>query len=392
MLARAANGFADPRDRGLLTDLVYGTLRHHILLDHALEPLLRHPERLPELVRHSLRAGAYELLIRGTSRHAAVNDWVEVVKAAQPRLSGLANAVLRRVEAPRDLAPWHSASLPQWLWKELAELLGEDALPAARGMLEPEPLWLSAVRPGAAESLLASGCEVKEGPVPGSLAVRSPVPLPQLPAFREGEVQPQNPASRLPVIALEARPGERVLDLAAGNGIKTAQLAAAGALVTAVEIGEEKSRRAQENLARLKLEAQHVAADLRSPPPLQPAGRVLLDAPCTGTGTLRGNPEIKLRLQPGDVGELAKLQSEMLDSAAVLVERGGQLVYSVCALTPQEGPRQIRSFLARHPEFTPVPVEGLIPEGVKVRRLEHGVVVLPCGGLDGFFIARLHRS
>src|SRR5690625_2583255 len=189
----------------------------------------------------------------------------------------------------------------------LGELLGQQAGMAARGMLSPEPLWLSAMNPRAADSLRESGCEVQEGVVPGSLAVRSPVPLPQLPAFKNGEVQPQNPASRLPVIAQQVQDGDRVLDLAAGNGIKTAQLAAAGARVTAVELDGEKSRRAQANLARLDLEAQHHIADLRSPLPLEPVAKVLLDAPCSGTGTLRGNPEIKLRIVPEEIEVLAEV-------------------------------------------------------------------------------------
>lgn len=378
----------ESRDRSLLTDLVYGTLRHQILIDASLAPLLSDPRRLPHEARSALRLAGYELLVRGTPAHAAVDQWVEVVKSRSPRLSGLANAVLRRLRIPDDL-PWHQrASLPQWLGESLQRLLGEAAEEAADGMLASEPLWLSALGEEAESVLREEGCQVRKGPVPGSLAVRAPLPLAELSAYRRGLVQPQNPASRLPVIALAAGPGERVLDLASGNGIKTAQLAASGALVTAVEIDPGKIRRARGNLQRLGLTADHVEADLRQPPELPPASRVLLDAPCSGTGTLRGNPEIKLRLSADDVGRLSQLQSSMLESAAALTAPGGTLVYSVCALTREEGPEQAARFLAGHEEFEASSVE--LP--LATRPSGEGRLVLPVEGLDGFFIAAFRRS
>jgi 16S rRNA (cytosine967-C5)-methyltransferase len=367
---------------------VYGTLRNEVLLDACLALRLAAPERLPAEVHDALRLGAYELLIRGTPAHAAVDQWVSVVKSRSPKLSGLANAVLRRVRMIDDL-PWNvRRSLPEWLALRFESLLGEAADDAAAGMLEPEPLWLSALHDGAGESLEREGCEVREGPVTGSLAVRSPRPLGELEAFRSGLVQPQNPASRLPVAVLDAGAGDRVLDLASGNGIKSAQLAAMGARVTAVEIDGAKIRRSRSNLARLGLAVEHVEADLRSAPDLPPASFVLLDAPCSGTGTLRGNPEIKLRLDRDGVAELARLQQSMLESAAALTSPGGHLVYSVCALTPEEGPEQVRSFLERHPDFEARP--SRLP--VDSRPAGAGAVVLPVGGLDGFFIALLRRS
>jgi 16S rRNA (cytosine967-C5)-methyltransferase len=393
-------GLNEARDRGLLTDLVYGTLRHQLLLDACLEPRLSAPDRLPPDVRNALRLASYELLLRGTPAHAAVAEWVSVVKERTPRLAGLANAVLRRVALPDDL-PWHvRRSLPEWLAGSFRALLGEDADSAAAGLLAPEPLWLSVHHPLAADALAQEGCEVRAGPVPGSLAVRSPLPLGSLRAFREGKVQPQNPSSRLPVMALGAVAGQRVLDLAAGNGIKSAQLAHAGARVTAVEIDASKADRAAANLGRLGLggesAVEQVLADLRRTPALAPAERVLLDAPCSGTGTLRGNPEIKLRLAQDDVSRLARLQSAMLDTAAELTTPGGTLVYSVCALTPEEGPEQAKLFLARHPGFEPEPLElPLVPTEAGDRTSREagpGRLVLPVAGLDGFFIVRLRRT
>lgn len=396
------SSLADVRGRGLLTDLVYGTLRHQLLIDASLEPRLAAPAKLHPDVRNALRLGCYELLIRKTPVHAAVDEWVEVTKSITPRLAGLANAVLRRVEIPAKLPRSVRYSLPEWLDRRFEELLGEAASEAALGMLEGEPLWLTTflgrgggdvagVTSRATLALIEEGCEARPGPLAGSLSVRCPMPLGRLRAFREGLVQPQNPASRLPVCALDAQPGERVLDLASGNGIKSAELASQGAAVVSLEIDPKKVERAGTNLRRLGLTTQHLVADLRLTPNVAPAVKVLLDAPCSGTGTLRGNPEIKLRLAPNDVAGLARLQREMLDTAAALTAPGGTLVYSVCALTMEEGPGQAEWFLERHPEFEAQPVDLPLEAPYKVKGAGDGVVVVPSDGLDGFFILRLRR-
>lgn len=387
-LSAALERLEAPADRRLATDLVYGTLRHLPFLDACLAPRLEAPEHLPEEVRDALRAGAYELLVRGTPRHAAVNEWVEEVKRRHPRLGGLANAVLRRLEVPDGLDEATRLALPAWLWKRLRRALGEDAEAAARGMLEPEPLWLAAFDDDAADALRAEACEVEAGPLQGTLAVRPSRPLHALRGFREGLVQPQNPASVLAARLLEPAPGERTLDLCGGNGVKAAQLAAAGGRVTSVEIDARKLRRARRNLDRLGLEAEGLAFDLRERPPLAPAPAVLIDAPCSGTGTLRGHPEIKTRLGPDDVAALAALQGRLLDTAAALTAPGGRLVTAVCALTPEEGPEGLAGFLERHPDFVPDALDLPLP----TRPAGAGVFVLPRDGLDGFFLARLRRA
>ncbi len=375
-------------DRSFVTDLSYGTLRRLDWIDAALAPRLRAPERLPERTRAALRLGTYDLLVRGTPRHAAVHAWVEAVKADEPKLAGLANAVLRRVEVPRGADDLRRI-VPAWLAERFEAAVGPEAAErAARAMLEPGPMWLRSYDERAAASLAADGCEVRPGPIEGTLRVRAPLPLDRLRAYRDGLVQPQNPASTLPVLALEVRRGERVLDLAAGNGIKTAQLAASGAAVTAVDVDPRKEAARRSNLARLGLEAEHLTADLTRPVGQPAAEAVLLDAPCTGTGTLRGHPEIKLRLAPQDVDRAAARQRAMLDTAAALTAPGGRLVYAVCSLTDTEGEVQIRAFLERHADYRsesvtcPVPH---VPAGA-------GVYVLPEDGLDGFYLARLRRA
>jgi 16S rRNA (cytosine967-C5)-methyltransferase len=202
-------------------------------------------------------------------------------------------------------------------------------------------------------------------------------------------VQPQNPASAWVVAALDAGPGERVLDLASGRGVKAAQLAAAGARVEAAEADPAKVEQARANLARLGLEVEHRVADLRTVPlDLEPARHVLLDAPCTGTGTLRGHPELATRLAPADVTDRAVLQDRLLDTAAALVAPGGHLVYAVCSLTREEGPERVAALRDRTPAFRPEPLQPPVPH----LPAGDGVFLLPEGGLDGFFVARLRRA
>jgi len=379
---------ASGRDRSLITDLVYGAVRWRIWLDAALAPRLRNPDGLPDDVVDALRLGSYEKLIRGTPPHAAVDAWVGIVRRRHPRLAGLVNAVLRRVEPPVDPSAATRASLPSWLWERLVSALGDDALPAVDAMRTPSPLWLVTFAAGARASLENEGCEVAPGPVVGTLRVRPSRRLGDLEAFRDGLVQPQNPASAIVAGMLGAGVGGRILDLCSGRGVKAAGLAARGAQVEAIELSASKVDQARRNLARLGLEVDHLVADLREPPAgVQPAAFVLLDAPCSGTGTLRGHPEIPLRLGPDDVDALTTSQDRLLDSAAALTSVGGVLVYAVCALTPEEGPERIDAFLTRHPAFAPEPAELAVP----TRPAGAGTFILPLDGLDGFYVARLRR-
>lgn len=409
-----AAGVLSGQDRSLVTELAYGTMRFLIAMDVRLAPFLSHPDRLPPAAHAALRLGAFELLFRGTPAYAAVDAWVEVAKTTSPKHAKLVNAVLRRVartvDAPSSAGhaapdPERDLSLPPWLFGKFVASLGHAAASeAARGMLEPEPLWLTAYAPEAEDALVAQGVEVRRGPAlrlppdvpdrawPTSLSVRSPLPLTELVAFQRGLVQPQDPASLYAARLVGAADGDLVYDLAAGHGVKTAALAATGAEVVSVELSEGRSRRARRNLSRLGLSARHVVADLLTPGPgvLSPPGdAVLLDAPCSGTGTLRGNPEIKLRLKASDLAEMVATQARMLTVAAEGVRPGGTLVYAVCSLTPEEGVAQVESFLAAMPGFVALEM----PLGAPFVALDGpGAYVLPVGGLDGFYLARLRRA
>ncbi len=367
---------------GLVTDLVYGTLRRERWLEAALTPLLRDPEGLPQELRWLLRAGAYEKLFTPRPAHALVNAWVSVAKRRFGMLSGLVNAVLRRVELPPVPEPVR-LGLPDFLYSHWRDYFGDVSWAAA--LNEPAPLWLT-VFPGGREALRSEGTNFEAGPLPDTVSVHG-ASLRELAAYRQGLVQPQNPSSLLAAMLLDAPAGARVLDLAGGAGIKAAWLAAKGARVTSYDLRSSRQRAGRRNLERLGLEVEFKTHDLRRPL-ADSAPYVLLDAPCLGTGTLRGHPELRRRLREDDLKESAALQALLLDNAARSVASAGVLVYAVCSLTEPEGEGLVAAFLDRHPDFsadTPaIPLPRL--------RSGAGVYVKPVDGLDGFYYARLRRG
>lgn len=387
----AGEGFAAPlldralqqarlagRDAGLATHIVYGTLRHYRSVKAALTPLLSGETHAKTWA--VLLAGTFEKLHLKTPLHAVVNEYVNLTRTARLGPPGLVNAVLRRVETTSS--PAHE--LPDWLAGVYGAVFGAQADEVFSSLLEPQPLWLSLSDEGA-RLLEAEGSLVKSS-VQGVNGVELSGPLRASAAFRGGQAQPINPASLACVDALGDVTGQRVLDLAGGAGIKAAMLAARGALVTSVDVVARKHDAARRNLERLHLQADWITHDLTQPLALAPAPFVLLDAPCTGSGTLRSHPEIKLRLEPQNVAELAALQEKMLPNAAALVQPGGVLVYSVCSVLPQEGPEVVRRFLEAHPDFV---AEDLPELEVPHLLCRPGSLTLPLAGVDGFYIARL---
>ncbi|MBZ9712896.1 RsmB/NOP family class I SAM-dependent RNA methyltransferase [Deinococcus multiflagellatus] len=372
------------RDAGLATHIVYGTLRRVLSLQAALSPLLRGPTH-PK-TRALLLAGAFEKLYLGTPVHAVVSDYVNLARAARLAPPGLVNAVLRRVTLD-GVAAGPEAEVPAWLAELYRRAYGDAAERVLADLLEPQPLWLSLSDEGV-RALESEGSVVKGGPQ-GVDRVSLERPLRQTAAYSRGQAQPINPASLACVDALGDVAGARVLDLAGGAGVKAAMLATRGAKVTSVDLVGAKHEAARANLRRLGLKADFLTHDLTRPLAVDPAPFVLLDAPCTGSGTLRSHPEIKLRLTPDAVDEMARLQGQMLPNAAALVAPGGTLVYSVCSVTPQEGPEVVARFLETQPGFAAESVPGLevphVPAGP-------GVLTVPEGGIDGFFIARLRRQ
>ena len=379
-LALERSALAGP-DRGLATQLAYGTLQRLLYLDHALAPLLRAPKRLPEAARWILRLGAYEKLFLRTPDYATVSQWVELAKAQAPRQAGLVNAVLRRVE-PRPAPLWIEASVPRFLCEHWRAFFGDAGF--VRRFNEPPPLWVTAY-PGAEESLEAEGVAFEPGPIPGSLRLLGG-PLRKLRAYRQGKIQPQNPASLFAAQLLDPPPGAPVLDLAGGAGLKAAWLAARGARVTSYDKNPRRQAAGRRNLERLGLSVRFRAADLTEPLPEQ-APFVLLDAPCSGTGTFRHHPELRYRIRPEDPGTMAALQRRLLETAAAATRPGGRLVYAVCSLTEAEGMGVVRAFLEDHPEFALEPFTLPFP----ALKEGPGAYVRPEAGLDGFYYARFRR-
>jgi 16S rRNA (cytosine967-C5)-methyltransferase len=415
LLETALPDIPDPRDRALLTELVYGTLRHQARLDFVLERFARRgmADLDPE-VRAALRLGAYQLLVlTRIPPHAAVSEAVDLVKRVRPAAAGFANAVLRRVaDQGRTLAPppadrdpvAHLAVLtshPAWL---VARELEAHGLAEARRRLEadlvPAPTVLRARPPGAAEArraeLAAAGVPSRAGAVAPDAIVVEPGGLPQggvaaLPGFAEGAITVQDEASQLVSRLLDPPPGARVLDVCAAPGGKTAHLADLTGLegqVTALDLDDARLARLHETVGRLGVGervrvARHDAATPLPPELAGPYDALLVDAPCSGLGVLRRNPDILWRRTPDDIPRLAAQQRAMLDASAPAVRPGGRLVYAVCTTTREEGPGVIDGFLAAHPDFEAEPGPGA-PDGRLVTHPAHG-------GLDGFFAQRLRR-
>ncbi|WP_207537520.1 RsmB/NOP family class I SAM-dependent RNA methyltransferase [Sabulicella rubraurantiaca] len=362
----------EARDKAAGHRIAAMVLRRLGSLDAALEPWLRRQPPAPAL--RALRIGAAELLLLGTPAHAAVSAAVSVVPKP---LTGVVNAVLRRVAeaGPAVLEGLDAERLdtPSWLWASWHAAHGPAVRAIARAHREEAPLDLS-LKPGAAPP---PGGEALPG---GTLRFPAGTRITELPGFTEGEFWAQDAAAALPARLLEARPGERVADLCAAPGGKTAQLAAAGAEVVAVERDAKRLLRLRENMERLRLPAELVQADAAQWRPGRQFDAVLLDAPCTATGTIRRHPDVPHLKRPKDVPTLAAQQKTLLDLAARLVKPGGRLVFSTCSLQAEEGEAHLRALPGGF-ALDPTPEA---PEGWLRTR--------PDQGMDGFFIARLRRN
>ena len=344
-----------------------------------------------------------ELVFLKTPAHAAVSAAVALAKADRQarHFAGLINAVLRRV-AETGAAAAHDQdaarlNTPAWLWQSWTAAYGAAAARAiATAHLAEPPLDLSLRNEGEiavwAERLGARRLAT------GSLRLSDAGPVAALPGFAEGAWWIQDAAAALPARLLADVTGRRVLDLCAAPGGKTAELAARGAEVTAVDRSEKRLVRVGENLARLGLAAQLIAADAVRWRPPEPFPLVLLDAPCSATGTIRRHPDIALLKGPADVAKLAALQARLLAAALEMTAPGGILVYCVCSLEPDEGERQIARLLVDGAPAARMPVDPREIGGLTQAVTPAGDLrTLPSfwaeeGGMDGFFAARLRRN
>lgn len=385
-----------PAERARAQRLALSTLRHLEPADAVLRRHLR--TRPPDPVRAILRLATVELLQEGAAAHGVVNAAVALARAgARTRpMAGLVNAVLRKVAAtPRS--EWEALPpqrLPGWLRGRLDSAWGRPAVTAIEAAhAAGAPLDLTP-KSGTAADLAA---RVNGAALPtGSVRVAGKVQVSALPGFASGDWWVQDAAAALPARLLAPAAGERVLDLCAAPGGKTLQLAAAGARVTALDISEARMARVAANLARTGLEADLIVADARDWTPPAPFDAILLDAPCSATGTIRRHPDLPFVKDAAGIRPLFALQSDLIDRALAMLAPGGRLVYATCSLLPEEGEGQIAAALSRHPGLSLRPAEAAwIEPGW--RASAGGLRLRPDfwpgrGGMDGFYIAGLVRS
>ncbi|MCP5366755.1 MAG: RsmB/NOP family class I SAM-dependent RNA methyltransferase [Hyphomicrobiales bacterium] len=391
----------EPRDRAFARTLAATTLRRLGQIDDLAGRCLDRPlPRRAARARDLLRLGVAQLLFLDLPAHAAVHATVALATGGDlAPYRGLVNGVLRRLD--REGRDWPAAqdaprlNTPDWLWDSWVGAYGEaTARQIAAAHLAEPPLDLTVKDDpqGWAQRL---GARVLPT---GSLRLEVKGPIDALPGFAEGAWWVQDAAAALPARLLGDVAGREVIDLCAAPGGKTAQLAAAGARVTAVDRADKRLARLAANLDRLGLAARTVAADAARWRPDAPADAVLLDAPCSATGTLRRHPDVARLKSAAEVDKLAGVQARLLDAAAAMVRPGGVLVYGTCSLQPQEGPGRVEAFLAGHPDFARRPVAADEVPGLAAAVTRAGDLrTLPGhwagdGGLDGFYAARLVRA
>jgi 16S rRNA (cytosine967-C5)-methyltransferase len=414
-----------PNDAAFATRLTYGALQMEGTLDEAIDRHLA-GKRIEPRVRDALRVATYEILFLHTDDRASVHQGVELVRAVRAQAAGLANAVLRRVAADASTFPWgdsetDTAALarrfghPLWLaelW--VAELGRETAAAVMDADNEPAPLFL-AVNPFVADEESATAALESDGAKPAAFAIqgcliaRDAASAVRGSALRDGSVIVADAAAQFVATIVRAKPGQTVVEVGAGRGTKTVLIqgravAAGGpANLVTVDLHEFKTALLRERVAGYGVPGVTTltgdATDLESvegAPAQRAADAVLVDAPCSGLGTLRRHPEKRWRIGSGEMKQLAELGQRLLASAAVLVRPGGFVVYSTCTLADLENGSVVRAFLASElgREFSPDPLGGEVPDEWQHFVTPEGFFQsLPeSGGADGHFVARLKRS
>jgi len=397
-----AFGGLEVRDRRLARAIASTALRRHGAIRTLFDRLITRKPPRSRAFFHTLEVAAAQILFMQVADHAAVSLAIDAI-AADPRtrhLKGLANAVLRRLARERDalltsLDP--SVDTPDWLWARWVAAYGEETARAIATAHRAEPpLDLSVKADAAAQAERLGGGLTATG----SIRLADAGPVEGLPGFADGDWWVQDMAAALPARLLGDVSAKRVADLCAAPGGKTAELAAAGAHVTAIDISAGRLKRLSANLARLQLSAETVAADIFAWQPPEPFDAVLLDAPCSATGTIRRHPDVAWLKAPQDIAKLADIQARMIDRAASLLKPGGTLVYCTCSLEAEEGEAQLAGALARN-RLTLAPVTADEIGGLEQAVAPAGTVrTLPCHdagrevppGMDGFFVMRLTKG
>ncbi|NVJ98936.1 MAG: 16S rRNA (cytosine(967)-C(5))-methyltransferase RsmB [Alphaproteobacteria bacterium] len=392
------------RDRAFVMNLVMLTLRRLGGLKALLASLLeRGLPRNATWTEAALVTGLAQILLMRTADHAAVNETVTLVKnlpGKERGFAGLVNAVLRRAAREQEklqaiLNDTPERDLPNWIAESWTTAYGQDGMRKIAASLQSNPALDISLNPG--ENIQEWAEKLDARVMPNGTLRRTLTDVTQLPGYEDGIWWVQDLAASLPVMLLGDVAGKHILDMCAAPGGKTMQLASQGATVTAIDRNKNRLKRLVANLERTKLKATVVTADAAKCAPETPADAILLDAPCSATGTLRRNPDVIWTKAPEDVAKLTALQARILDHAFGLLPAGGTLVYCVCSLEPSEGREQIDAFLTRHSDASRSPVEAAEIGGIsEVITADGDLLCLPSllaeeGGMDGFFAARLKK-
>lgn len=380
-----------PSDRARAQRLATVTLRHVEQADRVLAPHLRKAPM--DLVTQALRLAVVEIVVLGGAGHGVVNAAVEIVRHGNRtgHLTGLVNAVLRKVVAvDAPFAKLPPQRLPMWLRKPLVARFGRDVATAIEAVQAQTPPLDLTVKPGVVVKM--PGAEVLPT---GSVRVLDAGQVSALPGYASGDWWVQDAGAALAVPLLGVRPAMRVLDLCAAPGGKTLQLAAMGADVTALDISGPRMAKVAENLARTGLVAKLVVADALNWESDAGFDAILLDAPCSATGTIRRHPDLPFVKDGSELPVLVDLQAKLFDRALGLLNPGGQMVYCTCSLLAEEGEDQLTAALARHPGLTVIPpkIAGVDPawittEGALRLRPDYWA---DRGGMDGFFMVCVRK-
>ena len=377
-----------PADRARAGRLTLGALRWAQRSDRVLGPYLRNKPEDP--VMNTLRLAIYELFVTGAAPHGVVNDAVSLTPGKK---AGMVNAVLRNVL--RAQVSWDELpppSLAKWLRKRAVAAWGKAAVAEIEGVVAGEPPLDLTPKGDPQELTTRLGGTLLPT---GSVRLIDPGQVSALPGFAEGDWWVQDAAAALPAKVLDPKPGERVLDLCAAPGGKTMQLAAAGAEVTALDVSDMRMGRLRENLARTRLSAEIVVADALEWTPDAPFDAILLDAPCSATGTLRRHPDLQYAKTGDEIAPLTELQDRLIYRSLDWLKPGGRLVFCTCSLLPEEGEARAAKLLEERSDLTLslpdadwIDPRWPVPEGLRIRP-DHWS---DRGGLDGFFITRVQKA
>ena len=389
----------EARDRAFARLIAATTFRRMGQIDAALKPFVR--QRPTKLVYAALQTAAAQILYLGTPAHAAVGETVAMLKSrgSSKGFANMANAVLRNVvDKGPNLAGAQppKVNIPGWIRGEWERAYGRQAGRKMSAQLMKDPVLDVSVKANASDWAVKLGGEAIAAQ---SVRLGKIGDVTALEGFDAGDWWAQDVAASLPVQLLGDVKGLRVLDMCAAPGGKTMQLAAKGAIVTALDKSEGRLERVKENLDRTKLSAEIICADaLEWAPEGDLYDIVLLDAPCSATGTFRRHPDVLYNRSPKDVANLVRLQDKLLAKAAEFVRPGGTLLYCTCSLMPKEGQPRVDTFLQNLPDFRLIPILNVPSLALPQEAFSEGSLrSLPYyledkGGMDGFFIARLERK